>query len=61
MKPEWIWLKHTVVLVADSYEAAKAEYDKFMADFPNNTLRESSAGYDSDQKKYRVIFWRQVS
>lgn len=58
MNPKWIWLKHTVVLVADSYEAVKAEYDRFMSDFPNNTLYESSAGYDTDGQKYRAIFWR---
>jgi len=57
MKPAWNWLKNTVVLTADSYETAKAEYDKFQAEFPNNTLYESSAGYDSDGK-YRAIFWR---
>jgi hypothetical protein len=55
MKPTWLWLKNTVVLVADSFEAAKAEYDRLQAEFPNNTLYESTACYDSDGK-YRAIF-----
>lgn len=57
-KPEWIWLKRTVVLVADSFEVAKAEYERFKTAFPNNQLHESSAGYDTDGQQYRVVFWR---
>jgi hypothetical protein len=55
--PRWIWMKHTVVLVAESYEAAVTEYKRFTSIWPNHTLRESTSGYDCDGKTYTAIFW----
>ena len=55
---QWEWLEKTVVLHASSEEMAKTAYNKLLEAYPNNTLYESTAGYNS-QGTYDAVFWRQ--
>jgi hypothetical protein len=54
---QWEWLENTVVLHASSEDAAKMAYKKMCEIYPNNTLYESTAGYNANGT-YDAIFWK---
>jgi hypothetical protein len=54
---QWLWLENTVVLHASSDETARTAYNRICEEYPNNTLYESRAEYNSGGT-YTTIFWK---